>query len=124
MAPAAATATATPATVTEPAATVDAAASEAVSAYDMTITNETATAPYDAYGSFTVEDASQVPVDADGRTISVKELELAFDDLSQDPDTHVVDKRVMPAEDTRFGFVLQTMRQYILLRQAARSGLI
>ena len=83
-----------------------------------------ATAPYDDYGSFTVEDAAKVPVDIDGRSISVEELELAFDDLSQDPDTHVIEKWVLPAEDTRYGFVLQTMRQYILLRQAARRGLI
>ncbi len=83
-----------------------------------------ATAPYDAYGSFTVEDAAAIPVQGSGKSIPLKKLQKAFDDLAEQKDARIIDKWIMPAEDTRYSFVLQTMRQYVLLRQAARRGLM
>jgi hypothetical protein len=83
-----------------------------------------ALAKFDKYGYFTAEDTAKVIVDDDGRQIPLLTLHKAFDELTQHKNAEIIDKWKTPAARTKYAFNLQTMRQYILLRQAARRGLM
>jgi Cdc6-like AAA superfamily ATPase len=83
-----------------------------------------AAAAFDSYGSFSVSDIAKVTVDENGKTIPEITLVKALDELSQKKNAQIFDKWKTPTARTRYNFVLQTMRQYILLRQATRRGLM
>lgn len=83
-----------------------------------------ALAKFDKYGSFTAADTAKIVIDDDGRQIPKLTLHKAFNYLSQQKNAEIIDKWKTPAARTRYTFNLQTMRQYILLRQAARRGLM
>ncbi len=83
-----------------------------------------ALAKFDKYGSFTAADTAKIIIDDDGRQIPKLTLHKAFNYLSQQKNAEIIDKWKTPAARTRYTFNLQTMRQYILLRQAARRGLM
>ena len=83
-----------------------------------------ALAKFDKYGYFTAEDTAKVIVDDDGRQIPLLTLHKAFDELTQYKNAEIIDKWKTPAARTKYAFNLQTMRQYILLRQAERRGLM
>ncbi len=79
---------------------------------------------FDKYGSFTAADTAKIIIDDDGRKIAELTLYKAFNELSRQKNAEIIDKWRTPAAKTRYTFSLQTMRQYILLRQAARRGLM
>ena len=83
-----------------------------------------ATAPFDDYGTFTAESAAEMFVDPEGKKLPETAIRQSLDDLAQQDNARLIEKWAMPAAKTRYAFVLQTMRQYILLRQAVRRGLM
>ena len=83
-----------------------------------------ALARFDRYGSFTAADAASVILDDSGKRIQEITLHKALSSLCQDKNGPVLEQWRTPACTTRYMFVLQTMRQYILLSQAARRGLM
>ena len=83
-----------------------------------------ATARFDEYGTFTTESAAEMFVDSEGKTRSDKEIRQCLEDLAQQEDARVIEAWPTPTDEVRYAFVLQTMRQYILLRQAVRRGLM
>jgi Holliday junction resolvasome RuvABC ATP-dependent DNA helicase subunit len=83
-----------------------------------------ATAPFDDYGTFTAEGAAEMFVDGDGKKLPEAEIRQCLEDLTQQENGRLIETWPMPTAETRYAFVLQTMRQYILLRQAVRRGLM
>lgn len=83
-----------------------------------------ATAPFDDYGTFTAESAAEMCVDSEGTTLPETAIRQSLDDLAQQEHLRLIEKCAMLKDATRYSFVLQTMRQYILLRQAVRRGLM
>jgi hypothetical protein len=78
----------------------------------------------DPYGAFTAESAAAVPVDAEGRRIPALTLHKALTALTTDEAGPMLAKQRNAAGEMRYQFINQTMRQYILLRQARLRGLI
>lgn len=83
-----------------------------------------ATAPFDKYGTFTAESAAEMFVDSEGEKLPDEEIRQCLEDLAQQDDARLIETWPAPTAETRYAFVLQTMRQYILLRQAVRRGLM
>ena len=83
-----------------------------------------ATAPFDDYGTFTVENAAEMFVDDEGKKLPKAKIQKCLEDLAQQENGRLIETWPMPASETRYAFILQTMRQYILLRQAVRRGLM
>ncbi len=84
-----------------------------------------ATASFDDYGTFTVESVAENFVDSEGKKLPEAEIRQCLEDLAQRENASLIETSwPMPTAVTRYAFVLQTMRQYILLRQAVRRGLM
>ena len=83
-----------------------------------------ATANFDEYGTFTSESAVEMFVDSDGKSRPESEISQCLEDLAQREDARIIESWPSPTDEVRYAFVLQTMRQYILLRQAVRRGLM
>ncbi len=83
-----------------------------------------ATAPFDEYGTFTAESAAEMFVDSEGKKLPEAEIRQCLEDLAQQENMRLIETWPTPTAETRYAFVLQTMRQYILLRQAVRRGLM
>ena len=83
-----------------------------------------ATAPFDDYGTFTAEGAAEMFADSDGRKLPEAEIRQCLEDLAQQENARLIETWLMPTAETRYAFVLPAMRQYILLRQAVRRGLM
>ena len=83
-----------------------------------------ALAKFDKYGSFSAADTAKIIVDDDGRQISELTLHNALNNLSLQKNAEIIEKWKTSAGKTKYTFKLQTMRQFILLRQAARRGLM
>jgi Cdc6-like AAA superfamily ATPase len=83
-----------------------------------------ATAPFDDYGTFSAEDVEAVFVDSAGQTLPETKVRQTLDDLARQEEPRLIEKWATPTDETRYTFVLQTMRQYVLLRQAVRRGLM
>jgi Cdc6-like AAA superfamily ATPase len=83
-----------------------------------------ATAPFDNHGTFTAAGAAEQFVDTEGETLSEAKIRQTLDDLAGQENLRLIEKWALPADETRYTFVLQTMRQFILLRQAVRRGLM
>lgn len=103
--------------------------------YDMATREETdefmidvlfaaATADFDEYGTFTAESAVETFVDSEGQDVPDTKIRKCLADLAQREDARVIETWPTPTDEVRYAFFLQTMRQYILLRQAARRGLM
>jgi len=80
-----------------------------------------AAAHIDRYGIFSAADAAKITVNDDGKKIREIALHKALSRLSQGDRNQVIEKWKTPAGKTRYTFVLQTMRQYVLLKQADRQ---
>ena len=83
-----------------------------------------ATASFDDYGTFTVESVAENFVDSEGKKLPEAKIRQCLEDLAQRENASLIETWPMPTAVTRYAFVLQTMRQYILLRQAVRRGLM
>jgi hypothetical protein len=83
-----------------------------------------ATAPFDKYGTFTAESAAGMFVDSEGEKLPEAEIRQCLEDLAQQEDARLIETWPAPTAEIRYAFILQTMRQYILLRQAVRRGLM
>ena len=83
-----------------------------------------AMAPFDDYGIFTAESAAEILVDSEGKKLPKAEIRQCLEDLAQRENARLIETWPMPTAKTRYAFVLQTMRPYILLRQAVRRGLM
>jgi hypothetical protein len=83
-----------------------------------------ATAPFDEYGTFTAESAAEMFVDSEGKKLPEAEIRQCLEDLAQQENARLIETCPMPTAETRYAFVLQTMRPFILLRQAVRRGLM
>jgi len=81
-----------------------------------------AVAPHDDFGTFTIETVASLPVDIGGKKLAETALRQCLDELAEDENALLI--RAGPPEESRYSFALQTMRQYILLRQAARRRII
>jgi len=83
-----------------------------------------ATASFDDYGTFTVESVAEIFVDSEGKKLPEAEIRQCLEDLAQQENARLIETWLMPTAETRYAFVLPAMRQYILLRQAVRRGLM
>jgi len=83
-----------------------------------------ATAPFDDYGTFTVKSVVKMFVDSDGKKRTESEIRQTLEDLASQENSRLIETWPVQTSETRYAFVLQTMRQYVLLRQAARRGLM
>jgi hypothetical protein len=82
-----------------------------------------AAARVDRYGTFLAADAAKIVVNDEGKKIREIALHKALSRLSQGDRNQVIEKWKTSASKTRYTFVLQTMRHYVLLKQADRRGL-
>ncbi len=83
-----------------------------------------ASARFDEYGSFTAKDASKIMVNDQGHRILELTLHKALSALGTEKYHGLIEKRRVPSGTIRYFFVNQTMRQYIILRQALARGLM
>jgi Cdc6-like AAA superfamily ATPase len=83
-----------------------------------------ATAPFNDYGTFTAKSAADMFVDSEGKKLPAAKIRKCLEDLAQQENARLIETWPVPTAETRYAFVLQTMRQYILLRQAVRRGLM
>jgi len=83
-----------------------------------------AVAPFDDYGTFTAASVAEMFVDGEGKKRTEAEILQTLDDLARQEKTRLIETWPTLTADTRYAFVLQTMRQYVLLRQAVRRGLM
>jgi len=83
-----------------------------------------ATAPFDEHGTFAAESAIAMFADSAGTKRPETEIRQALEDLARQETSPVIEKWATPTDETRFTFGLQNMRQYVLLRQAVRRGLM
>ena len=83
-----------------------------------------ASARLDEYGSFTAKDASKVVVNDQLHRILELTLHRALSALGDEKYYSLIEKRRMPSGAIRYFFANQTMRQYIILRQAKARGLM
>lgn len=79
---------------------------------------------FDRFGAFTAADAADVALDADERKLRELTLHKALSTLTLPQNGAVLEKRRTPSGTTKYSFQHQTMRQYILVRQARQRGLI
>jgi len=82
-----------------------------------------AAARVDRYGTFLAADAAKIVVNDEGKKIREIALHKALSRLSQGDRNQVIEKWKTSASKTRYTFVFQTMRHYVLLKQADRRGL-
>jgi Cdc6-like AAA superfamily ATPase len=83
-----------------------------------------ATAPFDDYGTFTAESAVEMLVDSKGKKLPEAEIRQTLENFARQKKSRLIETWPMPTAETRYAFVLQTMRPYILLRQALCRGLM
>jgi len=83
-----------------------------------------ASARLDKYGSFTAKGASKVVVNDQVHRILELTLHRALSALGDEKYYGLIEKRRMPSGAIRYFFANQTMRQYIILRQAQARGLM
>ncbi len=83
-----------------------------------------ASARFDKYGSFTAKDASKVMVNDQGHRILELTLHRALSALGDEKYHGLMEKRRAPSGAIQYFFANQTMRQYIILRQAQARGLM
>lgn len=79
---------------------------------------------FDRFGAFTATDAADVALDSDERKLRELTLHKALSSLILPKNGAVLEKRRTPSGTTKYCFQHQTMRQYILVRQARQRGLI
>ncbi len=79
---------------------------------------------FDRFGAFTAADAADVALDSDDRKLRELTLHKALSSLTMPQNGAVLEKRRTPSGTTKYSFQHQTMRQYILVRQARQRGLI
>lgn len=83
-----------------------------------------ASARFDECGSFTAVNASKVVVNDQGHRILELTLHRALTDLGREKYYGLIEKRRAPSGVIQYFFANQTMRQYIILRQAKARGLM
>lgn len=105
-------------------ASYEAATREETDQFVIDVLFAAATAPFDDYGTFTAASAAEMLVDSEGKTLPETAIRQSLEDLAQQETARLIEKWTVPKDETRYTFVLQTMRQYILLRQAVRRGLM
>jgi hypothetical protein len=102
--------------------------------YEIATSNETnqfvvdvlyaaAAARIDSYGTFSAADAAEITVNGDGKKIREIALHKALSRRSQGDSNQIIEKWKTSAGKTQYTFVLQTMRQYVLLKQMDCRGL-
>lgn len=79
---------------------------------------------FDRFGTFTAADAAEVALDTDNRKLRELTLHKSLTALTQPQNGAVLEKQRTPSGTTKYCFQHQTMRQYILVRQARQRGLI
>jgi ABC-type branched-subunit amino acid transport system ATPase component len=79
---------------------------------------------FDRFGAFTAADAADVALDPDERKLRELTLHKALSSLVLPQNGAVLEKTRTPSGITKYCFQHQTMRQYILVRQARQRGLI
>jgi len=79
---------------------------------------------FDRFGAFTAADAADVALDTDNRKLRELTLHKSLTNLTQPQNGAVLEKQRTPSGTTKYSFQHQTMRQYILVRQARQRGLI
>ena len=79
---------------------------------------------FDRFGAFTATDAADVSLDTDSRKLRELTLHKSLTNLTLPQNGAVLEKQRTPSGTTKYSFQHQTMRQYILVRQARQRGLI
>jgi hypothetical protein len=79
---------------------------------------------FDRFGAFTAADAADVSLDGDDRKLRELTLHKALSTLNLPQNGAVLEKMRTPSGTMKYSFQHQTMRQYILVRQARQRGLI
>lgn len=79
---------------------------------------------FDQNGAFSATDAAQVVIDKDGRKIPELSLHKALTSLTLPESGPMLEKRKSPTGVTKYTFLNQMTRQFILVRQARDRGLI
>jgi len=79
---------------------------------------------FDRFGAFTATDAADVTLDGSDRKLRELTLHKALSSLSLPQNGAVLEKMRTPSGTMKYSFQHQTMRQYILVRQARQRGLI
>ena len=79
---------------------------------------------YDRFGAFTASDAADIALDGDDRKLRELTLHKSLSSLTLPQNGAVLEKQRTPSGTTKYSFLHQTMRQYILVRQARQRGLI
>ena len=105
-------------------ASYEAATREETDQFMIDVLFAAATASFDEYGTFTVEGAVKNFADGEASEDQLRMVRQALEDLAEQEHSRLIEKWATPTAESRYTFVLQTMRQYILLRQAARRGLM
>lgn len=83
-----------------------------------------ASARFDEYGGFTAKDAAKVVVNDHGHRILELSLHRALAALGDEKYYGLIEKRRTPSGAVQYFFANQTMRQYVILRQAQARGLM
>jgi len=79
---------------------------------------------FDRFGAFTAADAADVALDMNNHKLRELTLHKALTTLTLPQNGAVLEKQRTPSGTTKYSFQHQTMRQYILVRQARQRGLI
>jgi len=83
-----------------------------------------AAAPFDDFGAFTAEGAAERCALREGEKPSPAAIRQSLAGLAQAGKSRLIEESETPGEEARFLFVPPALRQYILLRQAVRQGLM
>lgn len=83
-----------------------------------------AAAPFDDFGAFTAEDAAARCAHREGEEPSPAAIAKSLGGLARAGKSRLIEEWETPGQETRYLFVPPALRQYILLRQAVRQGLM
>jgi hypothetical protein len=83
-----------------------------------------AAAPFDDFGAFTAEDAAARCAHREGEEPSPAAIAKSLAGLARAGKSRLIEEWETPGQETRYLFVPPALRQYILLRQAVRQGLM